>query len=279
MPDVTADGIAAAYEAATNFQDNTNNPSGNAGPGQQPGITGPATNSQGNQTGGQAGNQNQQAQSLQQSGNQNQHAQGQQAQGQQGQQQTQMGGLIGGIINESQQEQQEQQAQQEQQGQPDIDNTPLSDWSSFKDYGVDAALLNQSMLDSFGKGPATQTGLTPNQARALLQWHTDYLATQQREAHARGMEDLKKTWGANADANCKKINEFCSNIDKTLPGFSEAITVSGAGLNPTVVKGLFIIAQRLGEDSAGMLQPTGNKPETPMEGIRNAFARARAGLK
>ncbi|MCM1237497.1 MAG: hypothetical protein NC489_46115, partial [Ruminococcus flavefaciens] len=125
--------------------------------------------------------------------------------------------------------------------------------------------------------PAVELALTPNQARGLIKWHAEYMEARHAERRAAAEKEIKQAWGGQTQANLNKVINLAARVDKLpgLSGFSQALNQSGAGDDPTVLRGLYAIAQSLGEDSAGAL--VGGQPmtETPLDGIREAFARAR----
>lgn len=171
------------------------------------------------------------------------------------------------------------QAQQDQPGQaapPDPASLPVTDFSKV-DLGVDPASLDAGMVKSFGE-QAVGIGLTPLQCKALAQWQVADTEARAKAHMAEQLEILKGAWGAEFDARCHKVLEFCARMDRApgLAGFSAAVTKSGAGANAVLVQGLYAMAQAIGEDSAGRLAHAGRGTETALEGIQRVFAEARA---
>lgn len=159
---------------------------------------------------------------------------------------------------------------------PEPDARPIADWKDVGDLGVDPALLDAGMVESFG-AQAVDIGLTPAQARALAKWQTDYMARAHEESLKTERAALDKAWGASAGANIQKVVNLCARLDREpgLAGFSEALAKSGAASNALVVRGLYSLAQALGEDAAGRLNGAARTVETPYDGIVAAFAKAR----
>lgn len=153
------------------------------------------------------------------------------------------------------------------------DDLPITDWSKV-DLGLPKdAVIDESVLAAFGEQAKT-LGLTPRQAKALAAWQLELAHNAQNELMEAGVAELRKEWGARAQANQQAVLSLISRIDRKMgnDAFSKALDSSGATRHAAVCKGLLAIASMLSEDSLG----AGNgamppKHETALEGIENAF--------
>ncbi len=165
------------------------------------------------------------------------------------------------------------------QAQSDSGDNPLTEWSdSILDLPKDAG-IDPDMVASFGKA-AIDMGLNAKQAKALASWQmqavNDCMAARLEEQQAR----LRELWGSNTKANSLKLQEQIRLLDrqKGFEGIAQALDQSGATNNAVVLNALFRLLERYSE--AGGVRSVGSasapETETELEGIRRAFAEARA---
>lgn len=161
----------------------------------------------------------------------------------------------------------------------DPHNMPVTDWAKVQ-LNFDGWEPDAGALESFG-GQAVALGLTPKQCQALCDWQIDQIAKARSDLTDRSVAELSKEWGANAGANQQKCISLISRIDSAAGNndFSKAINESGAACHAGFVRGLLKLAESLAEDTvSGQGNGAGGKAaETALEGLKEAFARARAG--
>lgn len=174
---------------------------------------------------------------------------------------------------------QDQGANQENVDKADIEDQPITDWSAV-DLGLpENAAVDEATLAAFGQ-KAVEMGLTPKQAKGLIDWQLGAIKEAREAQLEAGVEELRKAWGRKAEANQKAVVGLISRIDRQLGNeeFSRAIGASGAANSPAFCKGLLAIAGMLSEDSMGRSSSAEMplKPETALEGIENAFREMKA---
>lgn len=161
------------------------------------------------------------------------------------------------------------------------EDTPITEWKDV-DLGLaDNPVLDADLLESFGTTCAAGLGLTPRQAKGIVEFQLNAIADMTAKREAEQSAILDREWGRQREANIRSVLEVAKIVERDgkIAGFTEALNKSGAGLDATVVRGLHWLASRIGEDGTG----NGNgsaadmRPETAYEGIQRAFARARAG--
>ena len=157
---------------------------------------------------------------------------------------------------------------------------PIKDWSKV-DLKIDEgnAFFNKEVVDSFGQA-AVAAGLTERQAKALVDWQLETIAKERDILVEAGAKELSKEWGNKATQNQQNILTLITNIDRQIGGnnaFSKALESCGATCHAAVMKGLLYLANAVSEDSFGASRGTGgkSKPETALEGIEEAFKKAR----
>ncbi len=161
---------------------------------------------------------------------------------------------------------------------PDVENMPISDWSSVELDLPEGAAIDERVLAGFGRA-AVEMGLTPKQARALTSWQLDAIAEQRERLMEAGVRELSESWGRKAAANQQAVLGLISRIDRLTgdDSFSRSLGESGATCFPGVVRGLLAVAKLLAEDSmgrsgaAGMAEPD----ETALRGLETAFKEQR----
>lgn len=163
----------------------------------------------------------------------------------------------------------------------DVDpaDVPITDFSKV-DLGLDKdVVINQQVLDSFGK-VAVESGLTPRQAQALAKWQAAQENAYRESMIEAGIKEVVREWGDRAEANKKAANELVAQVDRLVGGqrFSKALGASGACCHGGFVLGLAAMARLLGEDSLGAKvdAATANSQETALEGLEAAWREARA---
>lgn len=168
-----------------------------------------------------------------------------------------------------------------QAAEADPDEAPITDWGKVDlqlDEGVE---WDAGLLEQFGQ-QAVELGLTPKQARTLAQWQTRQVAEYRQARVDAGIAELRAEWGNKLPARQKSALAFVSQIDRKLQAanpklgdkaFSRAIAKSGAACDANFVRGLWLMASMLEEDSIG--QPHSGagtvKPETPEEVFKELF--------
>lgn len=159
----------------------------------------------------------------------------------------------------------------------DPEDSPIADWSAL-DLGLaDDAPVDSATLAAFG-AQAVALGLTPKQARGLVNWQLAAISEGRQQLLDNGMAQLKKAWGGRYEANRRAALSLVSQLDRELGNdvFSKALADSGAALCAPIVMGLAALAARLGEDSMGKSAPaTPQHEETALEGMQEVFRAAR----
>lgn len=146
-------------------------------------------------------------------------------------------------------------------------------WEAFVD-SLDAPGLDREALKEFG-GMAGDLGLDADKAGKILEWGLSNAKKLEQAQLAAGREDLRKDWGPAYAANIEKATSIVAMLDRQLGDnrFKKAIEKSGACRHPDFARGLFHIAELLGEDSLGM--PSGGAgtgaEETALEGLKTFF--------
>lgn len=172
-------------------------------------------------------------------------------------------------------------APHEEQAQPEADpmEAPIADWSKVKLAQMDG--IDPDLVADFGKTVAQATGMSQKQVEAAIKWQLGAIAKRQQDHMASQEAALKQAWGDNRPANSQKVQALIDQVSKApgLEGFAQALDASGATNNALVLQGLLAIAKLLDEDGtrtggAGAALP---KEQTALEGIQEAFSRARGG--
>lgn len=167
---------------------------------------------------------------------------------------------------------------------PNPEDLPISDWSKV-DLGLPEDFKpDPSVLESLGRA-AIAAKLTPAQVKALAQWNMEAFEAHTEALRQSGMDELRKAWGGNADANQRAALSLVSRVDRALrqaglpeSAFSRALSASGADMNVDIVKGLYEISRWLSEDSLGKSDAARpQRPETAYEGLAQALEQARRG--
>lgn len=141
------------------------------------------------------------------------------------------------------------------------------------DAGIDAAIL-QDFANS-----ARDFGLEPEQAKKLLGWQQEVIRRAATEMRDKGYAQLKKEWGDKTDARLNRAFELVHSIDEKHPGFAASLAKFGIVNDAAFIQGLNYLAAELAEDSIAALAQS-HAPyheESPLEGIQNAFKKARGG--
>lgn len=158
---------------------------------------------------------------------------------------------------------------------------PITDWTKVKLDLPDGAQIDQGLLDSFGTEVAVKLGLSQKQANAVVNFQLRKIAEFQ-EAQAREQTtQLQKLWGANELANKQKVVGLLHRVcqQKGCEDFARAFGESGASGDARVLNGMLAICRMFDEDGTGpgVAAGTGDEPQDALTGIKEAFARARAG--
>lgn len=158
----------------------------------------------------------------------------------------------------------------------DADHRPIEDWSKV-DLQLGDALVDASLVEDFGQA-AVASGLTPAQARAIVQGHVRHMQRQADARLANERKTLEAAWGRDMPARLQQVETLCQRLGR-MPGcenFRAALEQSGGASSAAVIMGLHAIAQALGEDSKGRFASGGlSGKETALEGIRSVFGLGR----
>lgn len=158
----------------------------------------------------------------------------------------------------------------------DADHRPIEDWSKV-DLQLGDALVDASLVEDFGQA-AVASGLTPAQARAIVQGHVRHMQRQADARLANERKTLEAAWGRDMPARLQQVETLCQRLER-MPGcenFRAALEQSGGASSAAVIMGLHAIAQALGEDSKGRFASGGlSGKETALEGIRSVFGLGR----
>lgn len=158
----------------------------------------------------------------------------------------------------------------------DADHRPIEDWSKV-DLQLGDALVDASLVEDFGQA-AVASGLTPAQARAIVQGHVRHMQRQADARLANERKTLEAAWGRDMPARLQQVETLCQRLGR-IPGcenFRAALEQSGGASSAAVIMGLHAIAQALGEDSKGRFASGGlSGKETALEGIRSVFGLGR----
>lgn len=158
----------------------------------------------------------------------------------------------------------------------DADHRPIEDWSKV-DLQLGDALVDASLVEDFGQA-AVASGLTPAQARAIVQGHVRHMQRQADARLANERKTLEAAWGRDMPARLQQVETLCQRLGR-MPGcenFRAALEQSGGASSAAVIMGLHAIAQALGEDSKGRFASGGlSGKETVLEGIRSVFGLGR----
>ena len=148
-------------------------------------------------------------------------------------------------------------------------------WEGFGDLLDKNAGLDPAIVEEFVR-QAKDLSLTPDTAKALVDWQLE--ATQRQAAHMRetGLASLKKDWGLQLEPRLRQTQELITNVDRQFPSceFSASLKRFGILNDENFVRGLHYLASQLAEDSLAAPHgpASGNvRPESPLEGVRNAY--------
>lgn len=123
---------------------------------------------------------------------------------------------------------------------------------------------------------AKAQGLSPDQARALMDWQLKSIAESQARLQEAGQKELIALYGREADARRQEALELIGQIDRKTDGaFSKAIGQSGLQFAPGFVRGMIELAAMTREDSLGAStqHAPAARPETPLEALEGIFGR------
>lgn len=163
--------------------------------------------------------------------------------------------------------------------QPDPLDAPITEWSdSILDLPQDAE-VDPELIASFGQA-AVAMGLNSRQAKELAGWQMSEVKRLVEARDAAQREALLQLWGDKAETNRLDLQKKLERLEreKGFQGFGKAFVESGAANNAVVLNGLYHLLCKFEEDKGLKGAPSApqDQPETPLEGIRRAFAEARA---
>lgn len=139
----------------------------------------------------------------------------------------------------------------------DQENLPITEWERFKET-LSNPDIDQTTLDAFGRDCALKLGLSPKQARGLIDWQLDIIKKAQ-EANDQAYEKMLiaeqkaiiDAWGDAKDANAKLVDLAVGRIEQVSPGFTEAMRKLGAHNSSAILGGLLAVGKLLDEDAVG----------------------------
>lgn len=137
------------------------------------------------------------------------------------------------------------------------ENLPITEWERFKET-LSNPDIDQTTLDAFGRDCAMALGLSPKQARGLIDWQLDLIKKAQEAQDAAYEKTLiaeqkaiMDAWGDAKDANAKLVDLAVGRIEQVSPGFTEAMRKLGAHNSSAILGGLLAVGKLLDEDSQG----------------------------
>lgn len=171
----------------------------------------------------------------------------------------------------------------EKTGEPDKkagaggDGDPGQEWRDLAAHLPENADIDPAIVEDFTK-IASSMNLDPEQGRKLIDWQLNAVRQAQEKMKADGLKNLEKDWGRNLESNLNKALGVVSLVDRKLDGkFSASIARFGIANDEAFARGLYAIAQMLGEDSIGVSSgaPEPEKPETALEGLQKIFGKGK----
>lgn len=123
---------------------------------------------------------------------------------------------------------------------------------------------DKAQADRF-RALAVETGLTPKQCQALLDWQLKESADAYAAAKASGEKALRDAWGNSYEANGMKAMQALTALDRRMNGeLAPAIASIGGADNPVIIKALYTIGTLIGEDTLAGASAAASAPNKEM---------------
>ncbi len=156
------------------------------------------------------------------------------------------------------------------------DQGKASVWEGFAEsFGEDCA-FDRGILQSFAEN-AAKSGLSPEQAAGLVKWQLGAIKEAFEKLKMEGLAALQKEWGAATGKNLNDALKLVTRVDQLIgnDSFSQALTRFGIANDADFVRGLYRLADMLGEDTVGGVSAMGAevKEEEPLEALQKIFGK------
>lgn len=149
-------------------------------------------------------------------------------------------------------------------------------WEAFAGAIDPAAGVDAEIVKDFAQS-AREMGISPEQAKKLVDWQLGLSRRAAAELREKGLSELRRDWGAQTEARLNRALELATWVDRHFPDaeFTKTITKFGISNDANFVRGMYLLASHLDEDSLASIHNSGNPhaEESALDGIRDVFGK------